>query len=47
MQPKTKMMAYALLAQLERDPSTKDEVKVYGDWAGHLHDQLEDEDIDN
>ena len=47
MQPKAKMLAYALLAQLERDQSTKDQVKVYGDWAGHLHDQLEDEEIED
>ena len=46
MQPKTKMMAYQLLAAIESDPETKADLLTYGNWAQHLQDQLEDDNDD-
>lgn len=46
MQPKTKMMAYQLLAAIESDPETKADLSTYGNWAQHLHDHLEDDNED-
>ncbi|EHA64105.1 hypothetical protein [Synechococcus sp. WH 8016] len=47
MQPKTKIMAYQLLAAIESDPEAKADLSTYGNWAQHLYDQLEDDNIDD
>jgi hypothetical protein len=47
MQPKTKMMAYQLLAAIESDHEAKADLSTYGNWAQHLYDQLEDDNIDD
>ena len=40
------MMAYRLLAAIETDHETKDDLTAYGNWAEHLRDQLADDDDD-
>ncbi len=43
MNNETREAARRLLAALSRDPQAqRDECTIYGDWAQHLRDQLED-----
>lgn len=39
---KQRMIALTLLAEIEKDPATKNEAKTYGSWWVHLTDHIED-----
>ena len=46
MNAQTRAAAYQLLAALMSDPTAAAEVEIYGDWKGHLEDQIADSDED-